>query len=845
MKHSYIFLSFFWLGILATPVFSYGMEDVEHQRSAQRVSEDSAIDDNKIDSDAQLSQSIKEDNLQALADEIKNKKRSFFSRDKHQTKITFSYEDEYLVDIINELAGYKDYNVVLPQGAGAITQKITFSLPDKISADHAWKLLYTLLDIAGYTMFPVGNMFHITKNNPNITREPLPLYIGIPPSKLPDTDQRIRYIYYLSNIKVSDAPDSETVAILQNILPTGTSSFKIDPVTNAIIISAKANDIKAVMQIILDLDKLEFQETMAFVKLHYGTARVVADLFNEKILKAGNDMNKYHLGARQQTEMSFFSKNIRIIPEERTNNLILLGRPQAVERVKDFIQTYIDVELEEGKSILHVYQLQYLDAQSTAEVLTNIINAAKSGGTGQSLAMIGGVTPGAIRLFDEVRITADKPANAEAIKYYGSNKLVVAARNDDWKVIERLISELDIPQPQVLLEILVADLTLEDIRTLGTQLRNPAKIPMPGTSSAQSAQLAPPIGNATIDPVTLQPSTLASDLLRKAFTANSGDTPCATNGDVNTLADCFLTEGSTAIEFNDSNGSSWGVMQILRAINNAKILSHPHVITINNKAASLDIGQQRLLRDEAVGSGGTTTTIKNKLIEASLTIKVTPRISSANTVLLDVRVDISDYSNIPGDNTIFNRTVTTSAMVKDQNILALGGLIRTSERDSLTETPILGKIPILGWFFKKRSKDATKNNLTVFISPTIIQPRLRSGASEYTKDYINLAKNYVHQGTLFDSLHDPVTRWYFKTGNDASDITDQFLEKDELKHDLQTSTKPNPRMRQAKKTLPTIADPPMPMERKMSKARKKYALEELIAKDDSNPLLASAPAVAA
>lgn len=838
MKKIYIILSLLALTPFGTPLHAQAMDSEFEQAPANQEPESSQAFEQES--------AIKDDNLHVLANEIKTKKHSFFSRDKHQTTVAFNYDNEDLVDIINELAGLKGFNVILPQGANAITQKIIFSLPEKITLDSAWKLLYTLLDVAGYTMIPKENMYEIIKNNPNITREPLPLYIGIQPAKLPDTDQRIRYIYYLSNIKVSDDQESETLKILQNLLPANTSSYKIDTATNAIIISAKANDIKATMEIITNLDKLEFQETLAFVKLHYSTAKNVADLFNEKILKAGSDLSRYHLGARQQTEMSFFSKHIRIIPEDRTNNLILLGRPQAVERVRDFIQTYIDVQLEEGRSILHVYQLQYLDSTQIADVLLKIVEASKGGGTGQSNTIIGGINSGAIRLFDEVKIMSDKPQNAEALKYYGGNKLVVACRNDDWKVIERLIAELDVPQPQVLLEILVADLTLEDIHALGTQLRNAAKVPMPGTSSAQSAQLAPPIGNAI---PTANSTSLASDLMQDAYVENSSGAcvPATTAPGAFSLASCFLREGSTAIEFNDADGSAWGVMQILNAINTTKIISHPHVITINNKEATLNIGQTRLLTDEAVGSGGTTTTIKNKLVPAHLTIKITPRISAANTVLLEVNVDIQNFIAAASttNNTRVNRTVITSAIVKDQNILALGGLISTNENDSLTETPILGKIPILGWFFKNRSKKAVKNNLTVFISPTIIQPRLRSGVSEYTKDYISLAKNYAHQGTLFDSLHDPITRWYFKTGNDGGDIVDEFLEKDELKRDLQTSDKLNPRLRQTKKQLPKVTDKPLPMERKLAKKRKQYALEELIAKDDTNPLIASQSAAGA
>jgi Flp pilus assembly secretin CpaC len=90
----------------------------------------------------------------------------------------------------------------------------------------------------------------------------------------------------------------------------------------------------------------------------------------------------------------------------------------------------------------------------------------------------------------------------------------------------------------------------------------------------------------------------------------------------------------------------------------------------------------------------------------------------------------------------------------------------------------LGRIPIIGWFFKQKKKDVTKTNLTVFISPTIIEPRLRSGVSEYTQDYIDVTKS-SSRGALFDSLRDPITHWFFREEIDTSKSIDTFVEKDE------------------------------------------------------------------
>lgn len=749
--------------------------------------------------------------------------------------IRFDFDNEDLVDIINYLAAQKGVNIILPQGANAIASKVTFSIAEKISLPQAWEHLHTILDIAGFTLMPKGTLYEIVKNNGQlITKEPLPLYIGIGPDKLPDTDQRIRYLYYLSNIKVSEEDTSEIKTILTNILPQATSIFKVDPTTNSILLVAKANDIRAVMKIILEIDKIDFQETLSIIKLRYATASTLASIFTDQILKSPVAFSPYNLDARQQSEAGFFAKHIRIFPEDRTNSLIVLGRPQAIERVKDFIFKYIDVELEGGKSVLHVYPLQYLDADKLVPVLRQIIESATTGGTEQ--ARVAGATPaGTQRTFDQVLIFSDKPKDtgdtSSTAPYYGGNKLIIAAREDDWKVLEKIIAQLDIPQPQVLLEVLIADLTLEDIKLIGNIMRNPTTLPLPGTANAQTAQ----IGQVMLDDNT-NPTTLQSDLLRLAFN------PDGTPGNQNSLA-YVLTNGnnypgSTLVAFNEANGKTWGLLQFLKTLSNTKILTHPHVIATNNQEAIVNIGQSRLLQDESV-PGGQAVTIKNKKIDANLTVTLTPRISAADTVHLHVKIDINDYESNSINSRII-RQVSTNALVKNKDILALGGLVELNSNDALNETPILGKIPIIGYFFKRRAGTTNKTNLTVFISPTIIEPRLRSGVSDYTKQYINLAKTYVRDGSLFDSLKDPITHWFFNSGHDTEDIMDEYLSKDEFKRDLLKKENPEPeqitpvKSKRKRKKLPGNSTSAQLTKETNDKAS---MIQQMVEQDEESPLL--------
>src|SRR5579862_3727303 len=122
-----------------------------------------------------------------------------FIHAKQQEHIYFQFDNEELIDIVHRLAAKKEINIVFPLKT-PLTSRITMYLDDPLTLDQAWEKLYTLLDLAGYALIEKDSQWSIVKveNNNNIIREPLPLFIGVPPEKIPDSDERIRYIYYLT-----------------------------------------------------------------------------------------------------------------------------------------------------------------------------------------------------------------------------------------------------------------------------------------------------------------------------------------------------------------------------------------------------------------------------------------------------------------------------------------------------------------------------------------------------------------------------------------------------------------------------------------------------------------------
>jgi general secretion pathway protein D len=701
-------------------------------------------------------------------------------RNIRKKKISFDFVGKPLVEIVNEVAAHLELNIIFPQGAVTITTKVTFHPPNpKITLLEAWQRTISFLDLAGYTIRPEGSALVILKSDTkNVVREPFNLYVDEALDNLPDTEEIIRCIFYLTNlsIKVSGA-DIKT--ILQDMLSQN-ADIQLEQKTNAIILTDKANNIKGVMKIIKELDQGGIRDAIEVLPLYYTTAQILDDLFNKQLLTQPAPIGG---PAPQGIQSSYFPKNTKILALDRTNSLVIMGTPHAIDLVKDFIIKYIDRPLESGESILHVYELKYLNAQQFAPILQNIVNPAQASGqtTGKAVA-------GPRQYFKDVIVQAELVRKTEQIApsapggetqgssapktegtQIGGNRLVIAARKQDWVRIKKLIEDLDKPQPQVALEVLVVDLTLSTNKIFGNQMRDKQglKDSLSQAVNYQSAQLAAPVLSQETVPLNdleqgtaLGPNALMANLLQL-------------NADGNNLAN-LSTPGTTVIALKDAPlGGVWSVWRILDQFGETSILAQPFVVTTNHQQATVTIQQDRLL----VGSADTQNTAVSQQFEhqtAGLSIDILPHISLTNNVNLQITVQVNEFAGA-NDNTKITRVVQTSSNVGNGQILALGGLIRNSNNIDVSQVPILGSIPLLGWWFKRETKVIERNNLLIFICPTIIEPRLKGGIDTFTQKKLGVAECNLDEHLNFENLRDPITRWFFKPNRDyAQNVIDSY-----------------------------------------------------------------------
>lgn len=636
-------------------------------------------------------------------------------------EIYLNFDNAELTNFVNYIANLKKLNLIPDKTM--VGNKISLHIRKPISIAEAWRIFYTVLDKAGFAIVEIGDVYKIVPKDKK-KLEPLPSYINVAATDLPDSDMTLRYVAFLENIKVQDVQ-----GLLQSMLDA-TATIIPQPDVNGLIISDKSYNIKAAMRIIQELDKTGLHETVQVLRLENADATDVAELFKSLIedKQPTNPLARL-LGKKAESKLSYFSASTKVIAEERTNSLILLGTKDSIDKIVLFIKNHIDTSLrrEDVDSPLHVFELQYTDAKQMVELLKSVTTNPDSE-AGQVAAKHGAIR-GGVKYFKPMTFVADAEGNR-----------IIASAPDkrDWKLLKETIRNLDKPQPQVAIESLIITVDNTDLKEMGGQVRNKKHGTLGDNIDFQSVPV--PNGKTVTEVSGTDPNTTVISLLGNLLSSLTGG-----------LGKTLLTFGRKQ--------NIWGVFSILRRETHATLLAQPFLSVTNKYEARIVIGQtKRIASQTASGIGFATTGLQDQ--SANLELEVKPQINIDGIINMKIRVKLDQFTNAAGTERQ-NREITTNISVADGQVLVLGGLVKTTINEDDSKTPILGDIPVLGWLFKHKVKTITKENVLIFMSPTIIKPRTSQGVEPYTRMKLDLAKEDLKKGTSSDKSVDPVHNWFF------------------------------------------------------------------------------------
>lgn len=757
-------------------------------------------------------------------------------------KISLTFINEPIVNIINKLSAIKGVNIILPMpkdssssvssyGPATNTPKDFFDIKvnlykeEKVTIDEAWNLLTNFLNVSGFSIFKRDDSYQI-KQLADVNKAPLPLYIDVPLEKLPDNNEQIRYIYYFKKINIYNKSGTTTTnlrSMLNNMLigssqknspatfaPSGgfggdgssggtaSNLFELNNTHNCLVIANPSSQIKAILKIIMRLDKKGVNEAVEVMSLAYAQPSYVEKLLTQLIQNIEDDPF-VRFGAPspvKEKPEALFSSNTRVVAMDRINSIAIIGSKNSIDKVSKFIKTNLDLPISEGLSLIHVKPIQYLKSSDLVGPLKAILknqtqqqNNSGFGGYSQSTQ-----APTTESMFSDVIITSEieqtaqtpnqnQPQNQTAwgqqaptttAPIVGGNNLIIAAKEREWLIINKLIEQLDKPQLQVAIETLIVDIEITDDKLIASQLRNPVTPSSPGdlnwqvtsAGSIGSAASSTLVTSRTLNGETYK--TIGADLGQQVLNLSDGTQAYLAKA----VSETIIGKGSTILTFgNQENGIS-AIMQVLDKQGNTTILSQPFVITANNQQANITSSDIRWVPGDAnqTASSNGTTIINQVQIDAKLEVDITPRINkNGNDINLELKITANEFTG--ENNNKLTRKILTNAHMKNKQVLVLGGLTRSSESDVQIGVPLLSKLPLVGSLFKKRSKRKNKKMLMIFISPTIIKPQTNGKLDLYTAKKINYVIDSLTDsgrevyGDNFDNLADPITRIFFQPDN--------------------------------------------------------------------------------
>ena len=496
-----------------------------------------------------------------------------------------------------------------------------------------------------------------------------------------------------SVIPVRNSPSSELVKILRPLIPQYGHVAGIES-PNALIVSDHAENIVRLAEIVKRLDIADNQ-TVEIVELRDAwvddMVALLEQLAPEQIGKGSKGPNK-----------------VTIVASERTNSLVIKGEAETVNRVKNLIGR-LDVPANRSGST-QVIRLAHSDATEMADILNNLISDDNSDKDSGKV---------------KVSIQPDVALNA----------LVIRADPSALLELRDIIDSLDVRRLQVLIEAAIVEVTSDFTKQLGTELF---------VGDADSGNV--PIG------LTAPSGTLAQVLqsiaLDSQTTLDLGSAPLLGGGRIN------------------ENGTSFGVLIRALATNtDVNLLSTPSITTMDNEEAKIVVGQNVPFRTGSTvsGSDGASnpfTTIQRE--DVGLTLEVTPHIHDGNLVRLKINqeiseVDPSSLNDIGSDGSadlITNkRTINTTVLVDNQEVIIIGGLIRDKETASNSRVPVLGSIPGLGFLFRSKNTTIEKQNLLVFLRPTVLESRTDITAAS-TRKFNNVYEVVIQGKDTAETISD-------------------------------------------------------------------------------------------
>jgi len=293
-----------------------------------------------------------------------------------------------------------------------------------------------------------------------------------------------------------------------------------------------------------------------------------------------------------------------------------------------------------------------------------------------------------------------------------TNSLIIKDTRENVDEVKKRIKEHDIKPAQVQIEARIVQAGSEFIRDLGVQWGARYKSTIVGTdvelTGGRTGAGSIGTGTSSMSPTTGQTGVRLNPGLAFPYNVNL---PAAVGAGSGGVLGIFIGSAADSLNIDVQ-------LSALESDGKLKIISHPKVVTSDNKPAKINQGKQ--IPYQTVSQSGTQT----QFADAVLGLEVTPQVTRDGNIRLKVKVtkDSADFNNLTvAGPTIDKREAVTELIVKDGETAVIGGIYESEDNVTDSSVPYLSKIPLISWMFKRDFKKTQKTELLLFITPRILQ----------------------------------------------------------------------------------------------------------------------------
>lgn len=428
-----------------------------------------------------------------------------------------------------------------------------------------------------------------------------------------------------------------------------------------------------------------------------------------------------------------FKDNLVMVPLDHYRGVLIFAQDQAVLEIAKQWLTAIDVRGSELGEQINIYQVENALARDISDILGQVFGkekakaqktlknklvgatssapetSASTASTSLAATTLGASASGAEVI--DTELTGPLTLIADEI----NNSLIIRSNSRDYATVKRVIQKLDTMPRAVLIEVVIAEVRLKDSLQYGVEWFLKSQRMGQGTNRFNG-------------------------LLSSSNSLGTFDFGSAALGSLGGLSGLTAFLGTDSIQ---------ALISLLDKNTDVNVLATPSILALDNNLASITVGGREPTVTQQQQSTTTTANIINSVQyqETGLVLRVIPHISSSGVVRMEVEQKIKSVNDETLKNVNLNtprfteREIKTSLVTEDGKTVVLGGLISASKTRSVDGIPILGQLPVLGFFFAKNSKDVEKTELLVSITPHVVKPRHDAVQNELLQRLEHLRRN--------------------------------------------------------------------------------------------------------